>query len=305
MPIHLPPISRRRFLSRSLLAGAGLMFSRQLWAVTKKPVDEHFWALFSDTHIAADRAALGRGINMTEHLKAITSEVIALPSRPAAVLVNGDCAFNSGEEGDYATFTDLLQPLRESGMPIHLTVGNHDNREHFWNAIKEAGAAPRPVADHAVAIIKTSRANWFILDSLEKTLSTPGFLGATQLEWLAKSLDANRSKPALVMIHHQPDLSGEEKGGLKDTEELMKVIRPRKQVKAYIFGHTHTWKVQQDESGIHLINLPPTAYVFAEGQPSGWVRADLKRHGARLELRCLDTTHKAHGQVADLDWRKG
>ena len=266
-------------------------------------MDEHFWALFSDTHIAADRAVLSRGINMSEHLQNVVREVTALPSLPASVLVNGDCALNSGEQGDYATFTELLQPLRESGVPLHLTVGNHDNRENFWGAIKEAGAAPRPLTDHNVAILKTSRANWFILDSLEKTLSTPGFLGTTQLDWLAKSLDANRGKPALVMVHHQPNLTSQD-DGLKDTEELMKVIRPRKQVKAHIFGHTHAWKVQRDESGIHLINLPPTAYVFAQGQPSGWVRADLKRHGARLELRCLDATHKAHGQVVDLDWRE-
>jgi Icc protein len=304
MPIHLPPISRRRFISRSLLAGAGILLHRDLLAATK-PVDEHFWALFSDTHIAADRATLGRGINMTDHLQAVTREVIALPSRPAAALVNGDCAFNSGEQGDYATLTDLLQPLREARMPIHLTVGNHDNRENFWSAVREAGAASRPLADHNVAMLKASRANWFILDSLEKTLSTPGFLGTAQLDWLAKSLDANHNKPALIMVHHQPNLTGEDKGALKDTEQLLQVIRPRKQVKAYIFGHTHAWKVQQDESGIHLVNLPPTAYVFAEGQPSGWVRADLKRHGMRLELRCIDTTHKAHGQVVDLDWRKG
>ena len=29
----------------------------------------------------------------------------------------------------------------------------------------------------------------------------------------------------------------------------------------------------EHDSGIHLINLPPTAYVFEEGKPSGWVRA--------------------------------
>ena len=40
---------------------------------------------------------------------------------------------------------------------------------------------------------------------------------------------------------------------------------------AYIYGHTHNWKVESDTSGIHLINLPPVSYVFREGEPSGWV----------------------------------
>lgn len=302
MPIHLPPVSRRRFLATSLLAGAGLVFQRNLFAAGKS-VDEHFWALLSDTHIAADRNKVARDINMTEHLKNVCGEVIAEGSRPAGVMVNGDCAFNSGELADYATFTQLLQPLREAGMPLHLTVGNHDDREHFWNSLAEEKNAPRALHDHNVALVETPRANWFILDSLEKTLSTPGLLGPEQLDWLARTLDAHPSKPALVMGHHQTANGGEAKSGLKDSEQLLEVIRPRKQVKAYIYGHTHIWRIQQDESGIHLVNLPPVAYVFQKDQPSGWVRANLKTDGMRLELRCLDRTHKSHGQVVELKWR--
>ena len=91
--------------------------------------------------------------------------------------------------------------------------------------------------------------------------------------------------------------------GLKDTVALLEVIRPRKQVKAYIFGHTHKWTVSQDESGIHLINLPPVAYIFHEGDPAGWVHARLERKGMQLELRCVDATHKDHGQIVELKWR--
>ena len=103
------------------------------------------------------------------------------------------------------------------------------------------------------------------------------------------------------MIHHNPGLSGNM--GLKDTVALFEVIRPRKQVKAYIYGHTHTWKVEQDDSGLHLINLPPVAYIFHEGDPSGWVRMMLRKDGMNLELRCIDPSHKDHGQKFDLKWR--
>lgn len=303
MPIHLAPISRRRFLKGSLLAGAGLMLQRPLWAA-KKPVDEHFWALLSDIHIAADRTKVARKVNMTDHFNTVNREIIALPSRPVGVIVNGDCAFNQGELADYATFTELLQPLREAGMPLHLTLGNHDQREHFWSVLAETKKGPRPLADHNVMLIETPRANWLVLDSLEKTLSTPGLLGAAQLDWLARTLDQHPSKPALVMAHHNVTFPGDKVAGLKDTEQLLEILRPRRQVKAYIYGHTHTWRVNKDESGIHLVNLPPVAYVFAEGEPSGWVKANLKKEGMRMEMRCLDHTHKAHGQIVDLEWRK-
>jgi 3',5'-cyclic AMP phosphodiesterase CpdA len=301
MPIYLPPVSRRRFLGRTLAAAAGLALKADLFAA-EKGTDENFWALFSDTHIAADRAEVVRNVNMTDHLTSVVREVVALPERPAGIFINGDCAYNSGEKEDYRAFTSLLEPLRKAQMPTHLTLGNHDNREHFWDVLQNEKAARRPLADKQALLLATPLANWFVLDSLEKTLSTPGLLGEQQLDWLAKSLDANDGKPALVMVHHNPGAGGKSIG-LKDTEALFKVIRPRKQVKAYLFGHTHVWNVTQDESGIHLVNLPPIAYVFQEGQPSGWVRATLANDGMKLELRCLDTTHRAHGEVKELKWR--
>jgi hypothetical protein len=300
VPIHLPPISRRQFVVRSLLGCAGLALSPELLAAGKR-TDANSWALLADIHLAADPALMARGINMTDHFSKVSRELLALPKRPAGVFIGGDCAYNSGQVADYAHVVDLLEPIRKDQMPVHLALGNHDNRERFWEALQQEKAAKRPLADRQVALICTARENWFVLDSLEKTLSTPGLLGQEQLDWLAGALDANRSKPALVLIHHNPGISGNI--GLKDTTALFEIIRPRKQVKAYIFGHTHAWKVWPDESGIHLINLPPVAYVFQEGEPAGWVHATLEKKGMRLDLRCLDTAHKAHGQIVDLEWR--
>jgi len=74
-------------------------------------------------------------------------------------------------------------------------------------------------------------------------------------------------------------------------------------LQTYVFGHTHVWSVAQEESGLHLVNLPPIAYVFQEGKPSGWIRATVGADGMKLEMRCIDTTHKAHGEVKELKWR--
>ncbi|MDB6026939.1 MAG: Metallophosphoesterase [Verrucomicrobiales bacterium] len=303
MPIHLPAISRRKFLTRSALATAGLLVAPNLFSAPKR--DENSWVLFSDIHIAANRAEVARGINMTDNFAAAVKEAIELPKRAAGVIISGDCAFNTGEITDYATLTDLLAPLRKAGLPVNVMVGNHDEREHFWGALKEAKAAKRPVKDRHATIIKTARANWFLLDSLDKTKSTPGMLGEAQCEWLKKALDANADKPAIVVGHHNLDdgsFTGF-KGALLDTKALQEIIRPRKQVKVYIHGHTHRWHVHQDESGIHMINLPPTAYIFKEGDPQGWVQMNLEKEGAKLELRCLEKTHPSHGQVVDLKWR--
>lgn len=301
MPIHLPPVSRRKFLRQALLAGAGLALTPPLSAAMRR-TDANSWALLADTHIAADPAAMKGKVVMADHFQTVAREIVGLPQRAAGVFVVGDCALNSGEPGDYAQVTRLLDPLRADGLAIHLALGNHDHRENFWSALAENNSARRPVADKQVALIQSRFVNWFMLDSLETTLQTPGLLGAEQLKWLAETLDANHKKPAVILVHHNPGTAGTTPG-LKDASALMEIIRPRRHVKAWVFGHTHNWNVSQDEAGLHLVNLPPAAYVFREGDPSGWIHATAQRDGMKLELRAIDPAHNAHGQVVDLKWR--
>jgi hypothetical protein len=159
------------------------------------------------------------------------------------------------------------------------------------------------VEGKVVSLIEAPRANWFILDSLDKTNSTPGVVGEAQRRWLAQMLDARRERPALVMVHHNPQFEQPAKS-LVDTQELFEVLAPRKQVKALIFGHTHHWELQQKD-GLHLINLPAVGDAFRAGDPSGWVDMQLAEQGAALELRSLDPAHPAHGKRIELQWRQG
>lgn len=301
MPIHLPPISRRRFIRATVAAAGGLTLHSKLQAAGPGPAEQS-WALLSDPHLAADRSLLCRGVNMTRHFEIVSHELIQLGTVPEGILMTGDCAYNTGEIADYSLLTELLKPLRLHGMPIHLTLGNHDNRQRFWDVFQKEKAAARPVADRQAAMLPQGLFNWYVLDSLETTQSTPGLLGPEQLHWLAKALDENPHTPALVALHHNPGLNGGNLG-LKDTLALLEVLRPRRQVKAYIYGHTHNWKVETEASGIHLVNLPPVSYVFRDGEPSGWVHATIGATSMQLELRSVDPTHKAHGQKVRLAWR--
>jgi 3',5'-cyclic AMP phosphodiesterase CpdA len=262
-------------------------------------------ALISDLHIDADPNRVARGINMTNNLRAVLDEILAWPQLPGTLFANGDLAFNSGLTGDYAAVLRLLAPVRAAGMPIHAGLGNHDDRHKFWTLLAMDKTEPRQLPGRQAAVISTETANWFVLDSLIQTLTTPGRLGEAQRRWLTAALDAHPDKPAIIMVHHQPQTVPETdpKIGLQDTPELLAIVRPRRQVKACFCGHTHRWSVSQDESGIHMVNLPPTAYVFTAGQPSGWVHATMGDHGMLLEFRALDRAHPVHGQVYNLDWR--
>jgi 3',5'-cyclic AMP phosphodiesterase CpdA len=313
MPITLPPISRRRFVAGSLAALAAGVLPRTLtFALDADKADPNRFALLSDTHIAADPATLGRKINMTDQLRQVVGEVLKLSPAPANVLLNGDFAFNTGESADYASGVKLLKPLRKAGMPIHIGLGNHDNRQRFLAALPDEAKRPAPLQDTKhVMVLETPRATWVMLDSLNMTNKTPGLLGGDQLAWLAKTLDANADKVNIVMVHHNPDLPApggaandkSKAAGLIDTAALFDVLSPRKQVKALVFGHSHRWSHEKRDDGLHLINLPTTAYVFSPEQPSAWTDARLEEDGATFELHTLDPKHAWSGQTLKLNWR--
>lgn len=305
MPIHLPPIDRRKFLIGGATAVAGVLTVR--WSPgAEAHADPHQFALLSDSHVAADPDEINSGVKMSANFRRVVDEVVALDVKPAAAFLNGDCAYQYGLKDDYRQLAGLLDPIRTAGLPLHLGMGNHDDRIQFADVLATYRPEERPVEGRYVAVIAAERANWFLLDSLKVTNETPGELGATQLGWLAKALDAHRDKPAIVLCHHNPNSTGiavKPGGGLIDTSALFDVLEPRKHVKALVFGHTHVWFVGRYK-GIHLINLPPTAYLFQPERPNGWVLATLKEDGLSLVLHSLDKNHAENGKTVDLKWRE-
>ena len=302
MPVTLPQLSRRAFLKRMALAGATAALAPNSFAglFSRKARDPHTFAFFSDTHIAADAKLEHTSVNMAKNLRDCVRELADWRVKPAAVIVNGDLAFRAGLREDYATFGKLIHHVRALA-PLHLSLGNHDERENFWQAFPEDATKIKSVPHKQLSVFASERANWFLLDSLDVTAQTPGEVGEAQLTWLARELDARPNKPALVVCHHPLDLTG--LMGLKDSIPLENLLAQHRQVKAFIFGHTHNWQISTHPSGVHLINLPQTSYPFQAGRPSGWVRATLANDGAEFELRCLDPHHPEHAQVKQLTWR--
>lgn len=319
MPFTLPPVSRRRFLGGSLATVAGSLLNRGN-SLAGAEADAASWILFSDTHIAADRELVSRDARMASNLETCVKQALGAHRAAAGVFISGDCAFLDGKPGDYAAVAALLQPLRDAGLPVHLMMGNHDERGNFLASLNQPGL-PSPVEHRVVGLVESPLVNWFMLDSLDRTNKTPGVLGPEQRAWLGKALDARADKPAVVVVHHNvipftPAEAGATglgtvesakqqalRSGLTDSADLLAILAPRRQVKACIYGHTHAWSVLREASGIHLINLPPTAYVFKAGMPNGWVHASLRKDGMKLTLNCLNPAHTQHGAVADLAWR--
>ena len=202
-----------------------------------------------------------------------------------------------------------MKTASDADIPLHLLLGNHDNRDLLLQAFPEQLVAPQPVKQKLIHIIEAPHATWVLLDSLHEINTTPGMVGQAQLDWLAGYLDVLQAEKGddakvLVMVHHNPPW--DEKGkkiALLDSEALLDVLVPRRIVKAMFFGHTHRW-THEEREGLHLVGLPATAYVFEPGQPSAWVLADVSDFGVNLTLQCLDPSHPFHKQMRLLSYRK-
>ena len=308
MPFHLDSHSRRRFLHGS----AFLALTTATRTFGAANLNAESWALLSDTHIDADSSKIVREtVNMSEQLKRVVAEVLAEKDSLSGVIINGDCAFLEGHAADYANFLELLAPLREAGLPIHFTLGNHDARDVFRETVA-GGSASSPVEGKLCSLIETPFVNLVLLDSMRFVNKVEGEVGAEQLAWIAKMLKESPDKPTILIGHHYPQelsekaATGNEKikiSGLIDSKELMDLIDSYPATKAFIYGHSHSWQVKKRASEVHEINLPPTSYVFKPERPNGWVRATFSKDLLALELRCLDPSHPQHGEKHGLPFR--
>jgi len=294
-------LSRRRFLAAA--GGGAALLGGSCWHSGSQVDPQHF-VLLSDPHVWADREHTHVGVKPADEFVKARERILALRPRPAGLFINGDCACLEGHAADYAVLRELLEPIRRAGIALHFTLGNHDQRDAFHTAFHDLLPAASPVAEKLVTLVETPAADCLLLDSLERTNSTPGRLGQAQLDWLSATLDARAGRPAIVMAHHNPEpksLAGKPKG-LIDGDDLLNVLLPRKQAKLYFFGHTHRWE-QTERDGLPLLNLPTTVWVFDAKQPHGWVDAHLHPTGISLQLHALNRRHPADGQCWSIAWR--
>jgi 3',5'-cyclic-AMP phosphodiesterase len=252
MPITLPPLTRRDWIKRGSAAAIGT-FATQTPALE---IPEQVWVLFSDTHIAADETLNARGVCMAENLRRCANQVLKIGQKPFGLIVNGDCAYLEGISEDYVAFLRCIQPLREQSIQIHCTLGNHDHRTNFLNAV----IGPPPpnaerimnVPDKHVATVTSAQVNWLLLDSLDLVNKTPGMLGQPQLTWIERELRNSPDKPTFVVAHHNPMQSqhGRKEKGLLPAGQR-RLVRPPGRLsespRLHLRPHAHLAEVQARE----------------------------------------------------------
>jgi 3',5'-cyclic-AMP phosphodiesterase len=304
MPFTLPATTSRR----DFLRHTG--FSVIACATAAKAADDssELWHLLSDTHIAEDSALTNKDNNMVDNLDRVVAAILQQQEREKSfgLIINGDLSFDVGLPGDYNNLVAHLKPLRDAGIDVHLTLGNHDERENFIKGCADLLSLRKsPLDHHHTGLLTSAMVNWVLLDSLEVTDQTPGLLGESQLGWLDRTLRDLPSKPTIVVVHHDlqgPVEEGKKETGLKDTAALIKVLEAHSKVQALVHGHTHRWEVKTRNSGLHVINVPAIGYAHNPAQPTGFLTARVTKKGLTVQLHAKDEGHAAHMEKHELAW---
>lgn len=293
--IFYQPINRKQFLKASIgLAGAAASAPLPAFGTEARPQATQ-WAFLSDTHIAGDKEETYRGFKPYQNLRAVVPQVQT--AAPQGVIINGDVARLAGEPADYQLVRELLNPLAQR-TPVHMTMGNHDDRTNFFTAFPSAKTL---VEEKYVHVIEDSSVRMILLDSLLYVDKVVGLLGKIQRSWLEMFLDSTDPRPTLIFVHHT---LGDDDHDLQDVERMFGIIGPRRSVKAVLYGHSHQYRYTQRD-GIHLINLPAVGYNFSDEEPIGWLEAKLSKRGGSFTLRAVGGNQANDGQTVKLDWRKG
>ena len=301
MPLILGSTPSRRDFLRTAALSAGAMLAAGACAglpakrrSSGKPIR---WALMADTHVTLDPKEIQHGVNIDDNFKKAVAQIIA--ALPEGVIIAGDIARNEGKIDDYRMFQQLVEPIA-SRMPLAVAFGNHDDRENFRKVItlsKDGAAAP--VKGKRVRVIESAGLRLVILDSLLSSKVTGGLLGKDQRDWLQKFLDQPDQRPTFLFFHHN---MGDRDGCLLDGDRLLKIILPRKQVKAIFYGHSHVYAYAKIED-LHLINLPAVGYSFTDKEPLGWVDARLTAENGNFTLHAFASNTKDNGKTTSLVWR--
>jgi Icc protein len=290
------PIDRKTFLKTALtyagaLSSSGLFY--QFARVKENTGDLHV-ALLSDTHIRAYKSEQYRGFFPYENLELAVKQIN--DKAPEMILINGDVARLDGQLGDYVAIQEILSEL--SDIPVAMTLGNHDDRENFYNIFGEKGIGKQSIKDKHVLVIERPDLRLILLDSLMYVNKTPGWLGMEQREWLKTFLEQADDRSVFVFFHHTPY---EGDGDLLDSDRLFDILSSYKKVKAVFYGHSHVYNISE-RGHIKLINLPAVGYNFMDNQPVGWIEARINKQKGTFLLHAIRGNMENDGKIREIIW---
>ncbi len=152
----------------------------------------------TDTHIQPEGAQAFMGIDTAQKFKAVVEYIRGMGIQPAFFAISGDIVQDAEDDG-YMRVKELLKELDSFGVPVLLTLGNHDNRVSFQRVMlgeTDTDESRRYYHSHVFDGFKI-----ILLDSRESG-KVYGTFDDAQMDWLKAELA--EGLPSILIFHHPP-----------------------------------------------------------------------------------------------------
>lgn len=188
--------------------------------------------VLSDLHLVK-KGALSHALDTTTRLRAGIDAINARHGDADFCVLAGDLA-DLGELEAYQRLKDCLDLLE---IPVHITIGNHDDRDTFLEVFGAGLLAETGCIDK---VIDCKGQRVILLDSVVMG-QHGGRLEQAQLDWLAARLAEVRETPVTVVLHHHanPLYTRVDRIILENGDAFVAVLKQHKMVRQVIAGHVH------------------------------------------------------------------
>ena len=177
--------------------------------------------------------------NPQTRLEAGIAHALAHQTDADMLVITGDLT----HKGDLASYRKLKELLAPVTIPVHLMLGNHDNRASFLNVFPDT---PTDINGFVQQVVDLPEARLVMLDTLfgppyDYPASHAGALCERRLEWFESAL-TETDKPCIVFMHHPPHETGfaaMDPIMLRDADAFYDVAHRAGNVGHIICGHIH------------------------------------------------------------------
>jgi 3',5'-cyclic AMP phosphodiesterase CpdA len=215
--------------------------------------------VLSDLHLGPRGSAVN-GLDTGERLSAGIDAINRDHADADFVLIAGDLA-DRGEAEAYVHLRDRLGAL---AVPVHITLGNHDDRATYLSVF---GAGEEHPEGRVSRVLDTKGYRVVLLDTSEPGLVS-GRLCAGRRQWLADRLDEAMDRPVIVVQHHHANHLSlpVDMIKLEDPADYAAILSRHPDVRMVIAGHVHLpttgiWK------GVPMTTLAGSHYSVSPHLP--------------------------------------
>ena len=222
----------------------------------------------SDLHLSVDPDIISSIVPTMPYGEAVAETIAAqvIDEKPDVFIMTGDNT-NSGAPEDMRVLKQILQKIKDAGIPIVMTTGNHDfNRttpQEYWDCFSDLFDVMDRAPDSLSYITEINHVRIIAMDDNSCDGGTTGTFSAETMLWLRKVLKEARDEGKTVLFTSHHNIIAGPNG---DTSEYYRITNPdlKTLLKQYdvplcISGHQHGQGIQQEDGLFEIVSSMPLA----------------------------------------------